>query len=506
MSIAILFAAVLLILCETGKGWAFHNGGVGPCEGCHTMHNSITTGTTPSLEPNQLSENGNVTGWTGVGYGVNAVVNRGGSVGSAPSTYLLRGFDPSSTCLNCHEETGKSTAQYLISTAPSDMPAGSAPIELTPGGDFGWIKKTYAWGTYSDPGDLHGHNIVANDFYYSVGPDWAGQTAPGGTYPASDLTCVSCHDPHGTYRRKPDGSITNSPSAGPVIASGSYNTSPSPGAGQTVGAYRLLGGVGYLPSYLSANPSYAFTYPSPAAIAPSVYNQSERYDQVRVAYGNDPTNGGGMSDWCRNCHSTIHIGSGPYPNNFLSQAYSFPSVHQSGTINPISPSNDQLGSYISGSYISYIASGNYNGSSSTSYWSLTPFEEGTANYTTLASHANSNGTYLSGPASTDFVSCMSCHRAHASGWDYLMRFKYNGVNDGENGFSETITDSNNGTSVWPGTDTTPNDPNNAMGRTSAETQQAYYDRLASQFRANETTLCNKCHIGTVNGPTGQSGY
>ena len=524
----LLFAAflALLIFFASGRSWAFHDGGVGACEGCHTMHNSISYGTTPfpadntKANPNaQYSEETlNVAGWTGIGWKALAVVNKAGSVGSTPSQYLLRGADPSSTCLNCHEETGHATGGFYVSTAEADMPAGNPPIELTPGGDFGWLKKNYTWGSsYTDPGYLHGHAITAADFYYSAAG--APASAPGGgatPYLTSNLTCISCHDPHGTYRRLTGGGITNSPGSAPIIGTGSYGRTP--GNGQAVGVYRLLGGTGYLPLYIAdqgGGSAYAFNYPSPAAVAPPVYNQPETgiSNQVRVAYGNDATNGGGMSYWCRNCHPEIHTGTGTQPNNYTNNPYSFPGSHPSGTLNSSvpSPSNDQFSNYNYNlsCYNEYIMSGDYNGSSSSSYSSLTPFEEDTLNYATLASHANNNGSYLDGPASSDFVSCMSCHRAHASGWDYGLRFKYNGDSDSNYGFSEIMTDDNGGLSVWPGTDISSPDPNNlvyAMGRTQYETQQAYYGRLAIMFAANQRVLCNKCHEGSASGPARVNGY
>lgn len=36
----ILTAAALLTLAASGSAFAFHDGGVAYCEGCHTMHNS----------------------------------------------------------------------------------------------------------------------------------------------------------------------------------------------------------------------------------------------------------------------------------------------------------------------------------------------------------------------------------------------------------------------------------------------------------------------------------
>ena len=49
-----------------------------------------------------------------------------------------------------------------------------------------------------------------------------------------------------------------------------------------------------------------------------------------------------------------------------------------------------------------------------------------ANYATLASHAKNDNSYLNGPsaggAGGENVMCLSCHRAHASGWQYDLRW------------------------------------------------------------------------------------
>ena len=80
---------------------------------------------------------------------------------------------------------------------------------MTPGGDFAWLKKTMnvtIRGTTAldgNRGERHGHNIVAADFGYVA--DAVLTAAPGGTYPAANLACSSCHDPHGRYRRFADG-------------------------------------------------------------------------------------------------------------------------------------------------------------------------------------------------------------------------------------------------------------------------------------------------------------
>jgi hypothetical protein len=211
VSLAFL-AAALFVLYFAGTPAAFHSGGVAECSGCHSMH----------------------------------APKAGGS-------FLLVGTDASSTCLSCHMHAGDTgPSSYHIATAEADMPAGVPPKQRTPGGDFGWLKKDYTMtirGTTStELGETHGHNIIAVDTQFNT-PDSRYTLAPGGgTFPSSRLGCNSCHDPHSAARRLADGTyrtgITLGQSAEPIIGSGSYATSTMPVAGQAVGVYRLLRGLG----------------------------------------------------------------------------------------------------------------------------------------------------------------------------------------------------------------------------------------------------------------------
>src|SRR5512146_1338741 len=99
----IVLAAALLAVGVSTMSYAFHSGGVAECEGCHSMHSP-----------------------------------------KAGGSFLMVGTDQSSTCLTCHEHAGDTgPSSYHISTASSDMGPGLAPKQRTPGGDFGWLKKTY---------------------------------------------------------------------------------------------------------------------------------------------------------------------------------------------------------------------------------------------------------------------------------------------------------------------------------------------------------------------------
>ena len=415
---AVILAAAAVALLGGGTAYAFHSGGVAECSGCHSMHSAAPGG-----------------------------------------SFLLVGTDQSSTCLSCHEHAGDTgPSSYHISTAPGDMATGVPPKQRTPGGDFGWLKKTYTFtvrGTTTvEDGATHGHNIVAVDKGYVADP--VNTTAPGGgTFPAAQLACTSCHNPHGQQRRLSDGTIAST--GAPIIASGSYATSNTPGyaeppaAGTALGVYRLLAGAGYTKGGVTFNGI-------PAAKVPNTYNQTEATNQVRAAYGNG-TSAGHVTwgTWCATCHPNMHSGG-----------------------NYVHPSDTALGSTIATNYKTYVKSGDMTGDGINGFSSLTPFAENTGDYAALAGHAKNDNSVLTGPTPTDKVMCLSCHRAHASGFEHGLRFNIEGEFMVYN-------------SLYPGTDTTPTVPQFARGRTGAETQAAYYDRPVTQFASYQRVLCNKCH-------------
>jgi hypothetical protein len=417
----ILLGAALVVL-GTIPAAAFHDGGVAECAGCHSMH----------------------------------------SPQDPLTAKLLLAPDPSSTCLLCHESASASQlSSYHIATDDPLMPAGTAPGNRTPGGDFGWIKKDYVWvvrGTNTtEDGDTHGHNIVAALQGYAVDARASNNQAPGGTFQNTDLSCISCHDPHGKFRRDDTGAILDGEGANSaeIVGNGSYNNSHVPAAGEAVGVYRLLAGNGYSVGGVTFQGV-------PVAVAPSTYNRTEAVTQTRVAYGFDNTAGQhvGWAEWCGTCHADMHS-NGNY-------------VH---------PTDETLGA-IATTYKEYVKSGDMSGTSGddASFLSLVPYAHGGAtgsDYAALALIANNDGSNVTGPDGTDLVTCLSCHRAHASGFMFAMRW---------NAESEFLTYEGN----WPGTDNGA-PVQYARGRTAAEMQKAYYDRPSTLYATHQRSLCNKCH-------------
>ena len=163
-----------------------------------------------------------------------------------------------------------------------------------------------------------------------------------------------------------------------------------------------------------------------------------------------------MSEWCQNCHPQINSSN----------------MHPTG-------GSTALPQGIANNYNAYKSSGNLTGTSATSYTSMVPFELKTNDYSVLKSVANSVGSVRTGPTGTANVMCLTCHRAHASGWDSMTRWNMQ---------TEFIVYNGN----YPGIDIgTPAEY--AQGRTTAETQKTFYDRPATTYASFQRSLCDKCH-------------
>jgi hypothetical protein len=428
----------------------FHAGGVAACDGCHVMHNA-SKGVARSTK---------VAPWT-----------------DAVPAFLLQGSDQSSTCLMCHGDTAQAlpATPYVI----TNLGATVSTMNYSPGGDFGWLKMA------GPTPDRRGHNIVASDF--GIGADGLMKTAPGGTYTAASagvgqFACSNCHDPHGRYRMQANGAQWNwagpaevaaagqlAPITQPIYSSGSYGNIPT--ATAAVGAYRLLAGRGYVPASNLASP-FPFPNNPPVAVAPLAYNHSEqgagatKGNEVRVAYGS------GMSEWCQNCHTNIHL------DNYVSGAMGGTGLrHPAGQGAVLKPGQFNV-------YNTYISSGKFNGTGD-QYTSLVPFENAgkiaytngysgnIADITTLQTAVQTNDTVNIFKANGQSnVMCLSCHRAHASGFASMVRWN------------------NDDTFV---TNASTTDFVDSQNRGNATLQAGYYGRLPSDFGVFQRSLCNKCH-------------
>jgi predicted CXXCH cytochrome family protein len=361
---------------------------------------------------------------------------------------LLKGVDASSTCLNCHMVAGATTpSSYHILTTDADTAALGRPANYTPGGDFQWVRIPFTFTahgeTTNETGDSHGHNVVAQGVGLTA--DATNGTAPGGSFTSANLACNSCHDQHGKYRRLANDTIVTS--GLPIYASGSTSKN-TPNSERAVGAYRLLAGAGY---QTAASGIIGYTG-VPPAISPSTYNMVEADNQVRVSYGVGTASGAttwGL--WCKTCHAAMH-----------------------STGNNVHPVDQTLSGVFESNYKTYLSSGKMTNTADNSYLSLVPIAVNTGTNSAIAAYANTidNNAF---PTQGAQVMCLSCHRAHASGFPEMLRW-YNE--------SEFLTTLSGTTVLWPST---------SIGRTQTQANAAYYERPASSFGAYQRVLCNKCH-------------
>jgi hypothetical protein len=320
--------AGVLTLGLAGTALAFHEGGVAHCDGCHTMHNSPENPTINFPDHN---------------------------------IHLLRGPDPSSTCLRCHGRTSPSIPSYGV--------LSNNASHWSPGGDFFWLTVTYSipqrsGGTVPNDPDNKGHNVIALEF--GLTEDATNTQSPGGTYDSGDLQCVSCHNPHGQVN---GGTEAGQPA---ISVSGSYGEDPA--VGTIAGNYRLLGDV-----------AYGMAAPAPIAVTQGF----DETDAVHPAYGQ------GMSEWCGTCH-------GEYVNSGVK--------HPAGNTRTLGDHADV--------YNSYVATGDFTGDQATSFTALVQFERQETNKATLLAATTSP----EGPNFDDNVMCLTCHRAHASAFDNATRW------------------------------------------------------------------------------------
>jgi hypothetical protein len=166
-----------------------------------------------------------------------------------------------------------------------------------------------------------------------------------------------------------------------------------------------------------------------------------------------------MSEWCGSCHGEMH-----------GQAST--GLDATQTRHP-SGASATLGA-LAGNYNVYIATGNVTGTKA--YDALVPFESAGLRSDALTKAVDTTGTVDITAATTSNVMCLTCHRAHASGFDSMLRW-----DTGSAGW-------NVGTS---------GDAAGANGATAYNKVMAYYSRGSAKagnvYGDEQRNMCNKCH-------------
>jgi hypothetical protein len=218
----------------------------------------------------------------------------------------------------------------------------------------------------------------------------------------------------------------------------------------------------------ASNPAGTFAFPNnpPVAVAPVNYNHSEAggtANQVRVAYGT------GMSEWCQNCHTNIHL------DNYTSGAMGGTGLkHPAGQGAILKPGQFST-------YNSYVSSGKFNGTNvnGEGYTSLVPLENAARVTNLLTDLDTLRNAASTGSSTTIFVAngqsnvmCLSCHRAHASAFGAAVRWN----------MDDTFITSSDTTNFV-----------DSQGRTQPALKAGYYGRTPADFGVYQRSMCNKCH-------------
>jgi len=339
MKKTLLLVALAVILAA--PAFAYHDGGVAHCNGCHTMHNSqnglpmnIPTGTGAQLP-------------VGQGY---------------PD--LLLYSSATDVCLDCHDGGGS----YHV-WSPDMKNPGSAERG---GGDFTFLEETNIYdghGGATNPtlGESSGHSVISG--IHNTVADSVLTTSPGGTYPAADMHCTSCHDPHGT------------------------------------GSYRLLYQTGQVSSHSSGDINWDTTW---VADGVSIFGGPET-DVSHNAYIS------GSGEWCATCHAGLHLGgTGSLVHPAGEQGYM--DSRQIQVYNSYRGTTDCLDNPPNGGPCG-------SGTAVDAYYALVPFEDASA---AVASEAGPTGS-----SRVVCISCHRAHATSgpdAGRWDFNVTFL---VEDGD---------------------------------------------------------------------------
>jgi len=275
-------------------------------------------------------------------------------------------------CIGCHtgNNDGTNFTPYVTSTSPPNYGETGTEGNTLAGGSFYWV---------SIGEEKKGHNVVP------FPPDSRfGNTPPGGPGLTSQLTCAGTTGCHGDRNKEGDFEALL----------GAHHADDSTIDGQTVGtSYRFLKGIlGYEDSDWEYQPDA------------SHHNQYKGTDRSSEAQVNTTT----ISYLCAECHGFFHSGDGI---SGQSTGWGSPWLRH--------PTDYDMSNTASGSeYRAYP--GNY----------AAPRSTGTNPYSVIAplgsEDVSAPKTNILFQGQDAIVTCISCHRAHGSPYNAILRWDYYG--------------------------------------------------------------------------------
>ncbi len=288
-------------------------------------------------------------------------------------------------CVGCHTgiNTGSNNIPYVTSSS-----APTYGVNTLAGGSFYWVADT------GGDDDAKGHNVVgiasqdANIGYtppgWNTGFNLNGQLANGSATWASQLTCAGAYGCHGRHDVADDFSAI----------SRAHHTNDDPDGNG------IVDGDG-LGNY-TVGTSFRFLY-GIKGIEDSDWEYTNSTTDHNQYYALDGTlDSESINYLCCECHGNFHAISGANP------ATSSPWFRH--------PTDFALSSATGSGYTSYPGA---LGTATGQYLPLVPLGSNLASSTPVST--------VQFTGSDDIVLCISCHRAHGSPYDDLLRWDYNSV-------------------------------------------------------------------------------
>lgn len=335
----------------------------GQCANCHTMHNSQDSAS--------MQKNSTV-----------------GTYGSGPQESLTRG-----NCVGCH-----SGDTAIVDKAPSVMSLTNPPTYQLAGGSFWWVAQD--GGAF----DAKGHNTLmlnptSSDAKHGlVPPGWTTDfgtgvttlpTGASGTW-GTQLGCAGTFGCHGQHKSTVEGDFT--------AISGGHHGNDSTIDGSTIPkSYRFLFGVTGI-----EDTDWELTVSSSDH---NIYKGRARTTDTSTHTDADTT----ISFLCAKCHGKFHSGTGTEGTDTDSTFGAAWLRH---------PTDLSFADVLNTEYATYNDSGDYS-----TYAPVASTDPATV----LASDgfaAVSMARDGSTEANTGIVMCLSCHRAHGTPYNDLMRWDY----------------------------------------------------------------------------------
>lgn len=302
--------------------------------------------------------------------GIPMAKNLDGSNDASANNALLN-----TSCIGCHQGTNSAsgTVPFVLNTsgAPNYGSTGTTGDTLA-GGNFYWVSTGL---------NRTGHNV---DVLSGQDPEH-GNLPPGGSALSSQLTCAGTTGCHGS-------SSTTNPTLA-LFGSHHNNDMSSWKDGTSIAqSYRFLEGVqGF------EDPDWEY---QPTSTAHNKYYGVDRTNE------NDNT--GTISSHCGRCHADFHNGSGQISAGIVSNNVWL----RHPTDYDMSNSRSQGLNFSSSEYAAY---NDYQGTGNP-YSAISPVAVGNTSTT-----INTNVYTQTDDA---IVMCLSCHRAHGSPFDGILRWDY----------------------------------------------------------------------------------